>query len=86
VQFNDHVVPLNESGLMRGSQKEQRQTMREFTFGMAEGRGTTYSRLFPAGNAGQDEFRSIFVANGEVTSDELALKAVSTDSPASAAG
>src|SRR3984957_1353119 len=74
-QFNDHVLPLNESGLARGTHKEQRQTMREFAFGMAEGRGTTYSRFSPAGNAGQDEYRSILVANGEVSSDELALKA-----------
>jgi hypothetical protein len=74
-QFNDHVLPLNESGLARGTHKERRQTMREFAFGAAEGRGTTYSRLSPAGNAGQDEYRSILVANGEVTSDELALEA-----------
>jgi putative DNA primase/helicase len=74
-QFNDHAIPLNESGLLRGTHKEQRQTLREFTFGMAEGRGTTYSRFSPAGNAGQDEYRSILIANGEVTSDELALKA-----------
>jgi hypothetical protein len=74
-QFNDHVVPLNESGLMRGNKKERRQRMRELAFGMAEGRGTTYSRLSPAGKAGQDEYRSILVANGEMTSDELALEA-----------
>jgi putative DNA primase/helicase len=74
-QFNDHVLPLNESRLARGTPKERRQTMREFAFGAAEGHGTTYSRLSPAANAGQDEYRSIIVANGEETSDELALQA-----------
>jgi hypothetical protein len=74
-QFNDHVLPLNEFGLMRGTPKERRQRLREFVFGAAEGRGTTYSQLSPAANATQNEYRSILVANGEETSDDLAVQA-----------
>jgi putative DNA primase/helicase len=74
-QFNDHLLPLNEFGLLRGTHKERRQKLREFAFGAAEGHGTTYSRLSPASNSGQHEYRSILVANGEETSDELAMRA-----------
>jgi hypothetical protein len=74
-QFNDHMVPLNELGLMRGTSRERRQRQRELAFGAAEGHSTTYSRLSPASNTGQDEYRSILVANGEETSDELAMRA-----------
>ena len=74
-QFNDHALTLNEFGLFRGTPKERRQRQREFVFGSAEGRGTTYSQLFTAANAGQNEHRSILIANGEETSDELAMRA-----------
>jgi putative DNA primase/helicase len=74
-QFNDHALTLNEFGLLRGTPKERRQRQREFVFGAAEGRATTYSQLSNAANAGQNEHRSILIANGEETSDELAMRA-----------
>jgi hypothetical protein len=74
-QFNDHALTLNEFGLLRGNPKERRQRQREFVFGAAEGHGTTYSRFSPAGDAGQNEYRAILIANGEETSDELAMRA-----------
>jgi putative DNA primase/helicase len=49
--------------------------MRELTFGAAEGHSTTYSQRAPGCDTGQDEYRSILVANGEETSDELAMLA-----------
>jgi hypothetical protein len=73
VQFNDHMLPLNEGGSLRGTPKERRQRMRELTFGAAEGHSTTYSQRAPGCDTGQDESRSILVANGEETSDELAM-------------
>jgi hypothetical protein len=74
-QFNDHVLPLNEFGLMRGTPKERRQRQREFTFGATEGCGATFSQRSPAANAAQNEYLCILVGNGEETSDELAMRA-----------
>jgi putative DNA primase/helicase len=74
-QFNDHVLPLNEFGLLRGTPRERRQRVRELTFGAAEGHGTTYSQLSPASGSALREYRSILVANGEETSDDLATRA-----------
>jgi putative DNA primase/helicase len=74
--FKDHLAPLNEFGLLRGNGKERRQRQRELAYGLAEGRTTTYSELSPASEScGVGKYRSIIVANGEETSDELAMSA-----------
>jgi Domain of unknown function (DUF927) len=74
-QFNGHALTLNEFGLLRGNPKERRQRQREFVFGAAEGHGTTYSQMSPAAKAGQNEYGTILIANGEETSDKLAMHA-----------
>jgi putative DNA primase/helicase len=74
--FNDNVMPLNEFGLLKGSANERRQRQRELAYGAAEGRGTTYSRFVPIEKSGKNIKRhSIIFANGEETSDEVALQA-----------
>ena len=55
---------------------ERRQRQRELAYGFAEGRGTTYSSFVPIEKSGKDVKRhSIIIANGEETSDELAMHA-----------
>jgi putative DNA primase/helicase len=74
--FNDNIMPLNEFGLLKGSANERRQRQRELAYGAAEGRGTTYSRFVPIEKSGKNIRRhSIIFANGEETSDEVALQA-----------
>jgi hypothetical protein len=77
--FNDSLLPLNELGLLRGSATEKYQRLRDFTYGFAEGRGTTYSRLAPIAQASHVlEWLSIFLATGEVPSNEIARDARET--------
>jgi putative DNA primase/helicase len=45
--FNDSLLPLNELALLKGSANEKYHRLRDFTYGLAEGRGTTYSKLAP---------------------------------------
>ena len=55
---------------------ERRQRQRELAYGFAEGRGTTYSSFVPVGKSGKNaKWYSIIIANGEETSDELAMHA-----------
>jgi putative DNA primase/helicase len=74
--FDDNLMPINEFGLLEGTAKERRQRQRELTYGSAEGRGKTYSRFVPTEKSGKNiKRRSIIFANGEETSDELAMHA-----------
>ena len=50
--FNDSLLPVNELGLLKGSAVEKYLRFRDFTFGFAEGRGTTYSKLAPIDGVG----------------------------------
>src|ERR1700730_1699880 len=71
--FNDSLLPLNELGLLKGSTTEKYHRLRDFTYGFAEGRGTTYSKLAPIDRgSGGSQWLSISLATGEVTSDEMA--------------
>jgi putative DNA primase/helicase len=74
--FNDSLLPLNELGLLKGSVTEKFHRLRDFTYGFAEGRGTTYSKLAPIGgsNCGS-KWLSISLATGEETSNEIARNA-----------
>jgi putative DNA primase/helicase len=74
--FNDSLLPLNELGLLKGSTTEKYHRLRDFTYGFAEGRGTTYSKLVPIdrGSSGS-KWLSIWLGTGEVTSNEIARDA-----------
>jgi len=74
-EFNDHVLPVNELGLLRGNATERRQRLREFAYGLAEGHGTTYSKLSSASGSDQGDYHSIVIANGEKSSDDMAMEA-----------
>jgi putative DNA primase/helicase len=77
--FNDSLLPLNELGLMKGSRNQRRNRHRDLTYGLAEGRDTTRSRLFLMGKSDKvPKWHSIVLANGEETSDELAMQAGET--------
>jgi Domain of unknown function (DUF927) len=74
--FNDSLLPLNELGLLKGSTTEKYHRLRDFTYGFAEGRGTTYSKLVPIDRgSGGSQWLSISLATGEVTSNEIARDA-----------
>jgi hypothetical protein len=74
--FNDSLMPLNELGLLKGSATEKYLRLRDFTYGSAEGRGTTYSKLAPIAEASVGlEWLCIFFATGEEASDEIARDA-----------
>jgi putative DNA primase/helicase len=74
--FNDSLLPLNELGLLKGSATEKYHRLRDFTYGFAEGRGTTYSKLASIeGGSGGSKWLSISLATGEVTSNEIARDA-----------
>jgi putative DNA primase/helicase len=75
-EFNDNLMPINEFGLLEGNAKERRQRQRELAYGSAEGCGKTYSRFVPTEKSGKNIKRhSIIIANGEETSDEVAMEA-----------
>ena len=46
--FNDMVMLINELGLLKGSAKDRYERMRDLSYGLAEGRGTTYSKFVAA--------------------------------------
>lgn len=74
--FNDSLLPLNEFGLLKGNAKDRRHRQRDLAYGSAEARGVTYSRFVPVEKAGRNIKRhSIIFANGEETSDQIALQA-----------
>jgi len=77
--FNDSLLPLNELGLLKGSVTEKHHRLRDFAYGFAEGRGTTYSKLAPIGgsNCGS-KWLSISLATGEITSNQIARDAHET--------
>jgi hypothetical protein len=74
--FNDSLLPLNELGLLKGSANEKYSRLRDFTYGFAEGRGTTYSKMAPIdqGVLGS-KWLSISLATGEETSNDIARDA-----------
>jgi putative DNA primase/helicase len=74
--FNDSLLPLNELALLKGSANEKYYRLRDFTYGLAEGRGTTYSKLAPIeGGSFGSKWLSISLATGEETSNEIARNA-----------
>ncbi len=79
--FNDMAMPLNELGLLKGSVNDRYGRIRDFSYGLAEGRGTTYSKFVShdSGNC-HHKWRSLVFASGEETLDDIALSADETRS------
>jgi putative DNA primase/helicase len=69
---NDMLAPINELGLKKGSAAERCQWIREASYLLGEGRGTTYSKI-----AGIDQrlsgltSRSIVLSTGEESMDDI---------------
>jgi hypothetical protein len=77
--FNDSLMPLNELALLKGSATDKYLRLRDFAYGFAEGRGTTYSKLAPIAEAGLGlEWLSILFATGEEASNQIARNAGET--------
>ena len=70
--FNDMLCPINELGLLKGGTKERSERIRDLSYGLAEGRGTTYSKhaTINRSNA-SNEWRSIVLASGEEASEDI---------------
>ena len=74
--FNDMVMLINELGLLKGSAKDRYERIRDFSYGLAEGRGTTYSKFVVHDEGSSShKWRSLVYATGEETLDEIALAA-----------
>jgi hypothetical protein len=73
--FNHSLAPLNEFALLKGSGTEKYHRLRDLTYGFAEGRGTTYSKLAPIDGSTALQWLSILLATGEETANEIARKA-----------
>jgi hypothetical protein len=70
---------MNELGLLKGSATEKYLRLRDFSYGFAEGRGTTYSKLAPIAEASRGlEWLAILFATGEEASNEIARDARET--------
>lgn len=74
--FNDLLMPLNELGLLKGRATDRHERVRDFAYGFAEGRGTTYSKLAPRdGEDRRPQWRGLGLGTGEETFDQIALAA-----------
>jgi putative DNA primase/helicase len=70
--FNDMLCPINELGLLKGGTKERDERIRDLSYGLAEGRGTTYSKHAPINKSNaSNEWRSIVLASGEEASEDI---------------
>ena len=70
--FNDMLLPMNELGLLKGSRAERAQRMQTLSYVLAEGRGTTYSRLAPVNRGkGLAQWKCIALASGEESTDQI---------------
>jgi Domain of unknown function (DUF927) len=74
--FNDMLMLINELGLLKGGKKDRSQRVRDLSYGFAGGRGTTYSKLLAQDNGnGSAKWRTLGLASGEETMDEIASAA-----------
>ncbi len=74
--FNDMVMPLNELGLLKGRTTDRHERMRDWAYGFAEGRGTTYSKF--VSHDGENccpKWRGLGLGTGEETLDQISLAA-----------
>ena len=74
--FNNTLLPVNELGLLKGSARTRQERLRDFSYGLAEGRGTTYSKFVSHdAGAGGERWRTLVFACGEDTMVDVALAA-----------
>lgn len=74
--FNDMLVPLNELGLLKGTAKNRYERIRDWAYGFAEGRGTTYSKFVTHdGKAVSHRWRALGLGTGEETFEEISSAA-----------
>ena len=66
--YNDSFLPLNELALLKGRKSER---LRDLTYGIAEGTGTTYSNFVVPGKATL-QWRTIAIATGEESAEQIA--------------
>jgi putative DNA primase/helicase len=73
---NDMLLPINELGLLKGRAAERSERVRDLSYGLAEGRGTTYSKLAPISKSDAEmKWRSLALASGEEASEQIAQAA-----------
>jgi putative DNA primase/helicase len=72
--FNDSLLPMNELSLMDGRANERHEKFRDLSYGVAEGRGKTYSD-FVSNKMPAREWRCVVLANGEESADQIAERA-----------
>jgi hypothetical protein len=72
--FNDSLLPLNELALLSGRAGERQEQLRDLAYGLAEGRGKTYSD-FASVKTQAREWRTIALGNGEESADQIAERA-----------
>ncbi len=75
--FNDSLLPLNELALLNGGASERYEKLRDLAYGIAEGRGKTYSDL-ASDKMHAREWRCVALANGEESADQIAERAGET--------
>jgi hypothetical protein len=74
--FNDTLMPINELGLLKGNAKTRQERLRDLSYGLAEGRGTTYSKFVSLDNgAGGERWRTVALARGENAMEDIAIVA-----------
>jgi putative DNA primase/helicase len=73
-EFNDSLLPLNELGLLKGRATDRQERLRAFTYGFAEGKGTTYSNFFQPGQSSL-KWSCIALATSEESADQIAANA-----------
>jgi hypothetical protein len=70
--FNDMLLAINELGLLKGGNIQRSERMRDFSYQIGEGCGTTYSALAPINKrAAESKYHSIVLASGEEAIDEI---------------
>jgi hypothetical protein len=71
-EFNDMLFPLNETKLSKGNDRVRQERMRDLAYGVAEGVGVTYSRLYT--QQPKLQWRTIVLANSEESANDLAQR------------
>jgi putative DNA primase/helicase len=73
-EFNDNLLPVNELGLLKGRVTDRQERFRAFSYGFAEGTGTTYSNFFQPGQSSL-KWSCIALATSEESADQIAASA-----------
>jgi hypothetical protein len=77
--FNDMLLPLNEPGPLKGRLVDRNERIRDLSYGFAEGRRPTYSKLATIdGEGAKRTWCSIALGTGEEAIDEISTAAGTT--------